>query len=106
MLILSYREVTTRYGLTDNDIRTWLEAGLFEPAAAPEAVHVADPDELPPLARLHHELGLSAEALDLVAALRRRLLAAQAALAQERAHSQQLEAFVKGPTSEWISVNE
>ncbi len=100
MLILSYREVTARYGLTDHDIRTWLEAGLFEPATAPEAVQVADPDELPPLARLHHELGLSAEALDLVAALRRRLLVAQAALAQERAHSRQLETFVRGEGNE------
>ena len=110
MLVLTYREVSTRYGLSTSDIRAWLEAGLFEPAPAAaaqaaqaaeteaetETVAVPDPDGLPPLARLHHELGLSAETLDLVAALRRRLLAAQQALAQEQAYSRQLEAFVRG----------
>ena len=94
MLILTYHEVTARYGLSPADIRTWLEVGLLDPAEGPEVVQVTEPDELPPLVRLHHELGLSAEALDVVAALRRRLLAAHEALAREQARARQLEVFL------------
>ena len=94
MLLLTYHEVTARYGLSAHDIGSWLEAGLLAPADTPDHVQIPDPDELPPLARLHHELGLSAEALDVVAALRRRLLAAHEALAQERARARQLEFFL------------
>ena len=96
MTIITYQEVTTRYGLTPAEVRGWLEAGLFEAAPQPEAVQVPDPDELPYLARLAHDLALPPESLHVIAGLRQRLLRLQVALAQETARATQLEAFVRG----------
>ncbi len=74
------------------ELRDFLDAGLLRAAPAPDTVIVEEPDELlPRLARLHHELGLAPEALDLVLPMRQRLLRLQAALARETARARQLE---------------
>jgi chaperone modulatory protein CbpM len=57
---------------------------------------VDEPDDLPRLARLHHELGLAPEALDVILAMRQRLVRLQALLAYEKARSRQLEEFLRG----------
>ena len=68
----------------------------LRPAPAPETVFVDEPDELPRLARLHHELGLAPEALDVILAMRQQLVRLQARLAHETARTRQLEDFVRG----------
>lgn len=85
-----------RYGLETSVVHELLQAGLLRPAAAPETVIVDEPDDLPRLARLHHELGLAPEALDVIMAMRRRLVRLQATLDYERARVRQLEDFVRG----------
>ena len=55
-------------------LREFLQAGLLRAAPAPETVIVDEPDDLPRLARLHHELGLAPEALDVILAMRQRLV--------------------------------
>lgn len=93
MTIITYQEVTTRYGLTPAEVRGWLDVGLLEAAPAPDAVQVPDPDALPYLARLHHELHLPPESLHIIAGMRQRLLALQAALAEQQARAAQWERF-------------
>ena len=102
MFILTFQECSVRYGLNAEELRSFVSVGLLRPAPAPDAVEVDDePDELlPRLARLHHGLGVPPEALDLVLAMRQRLLGLQAALARETARARQLEQFLhgRGPT--------
>ena len=95
-LVLTFHECAVRYGLGPAALHDFLQAGLLRPAPAPESVIVDEPDDLPRLARLHHELGLSAEALDVILALRQRLVHLQATLAHETARARQLEAFLRG----------
>ena len=97
MTIITYQEVTSRYGLTVAEVRGWLEAGLLEAAPSAEAVQVPDADELPYLVRLHHELHLPPESLHVIAGMRQRLLDLQLALAYQTARAAQLERFVSGP---------
>jgi len=96
LLTLTFQECTVRYGLSAADLHAFLDVGLLRPAPAPETVIVDEPDELPRLARLHHELGLPAEALDVILAMRRRLVQLQATLAHEQARARQLEDFLRG----------
>ena len=97
VLLLTFQECDTRYGLGRTELRQFLELGLLRPAPAPDTIEVDDPDELlPRLARLHHGLGLAPEAIDLVLLMRQRLLGLQAALARETARARQLENFVRG----------
>ena len=96
ILILTYQECSARYGLSPAAVPEFLQAGLLRPAPAPETVFVDEPDELPRLARLHHELGLSPEALDVILAMRQRLVRLQATLAYETARARQLENFLLG----------
>jgi len=93
-LLLTYHECAVRYGLDRAELVAFVELGLLRPAAAPDTLEVEEPDELlPRLARLHHGLGLSPEAVELVLHLRQRLLSTQAALARQTARARQLEAF-------------
>jgi chaperone modulatory protein CbpM len=104
IITLTFQECSTRYGLNAADLRTFVDFGLLDAAPTPEAVVVEEPDELlPRLARLHHELGLPPEALDIILAMRQRLERLQADLAYETARARQLEAFVQGngPMLEW-----
>lgn len=97
VLVLTFQEVDTRYGLGQAELRQFLDLGLLRPAPAPDAIEVEEPDELlPRLARLHHGLGLAPEAIDIVLLMRQRLLAMQAALARESARARQLERFLMG----------
>ena len=102
ILILTFQECSARYGLAPAALREFLQAGLLRPAPAPETVFVDEPDDLPRLARLHHELGLAPEALDIILAMRQRLVHLQASLARETARARQLENFLLGggPTVE------
>ncbi|MGI4834273.1 MAG: hypothetical protein ACRYFK_12525 [Janthinobacterium lividum] len=97
VLLLTYQEVDTRYGLGRAELREFIELGLLRPAPAPDTLEVEDPDELlPRLARLHHDLSLAPEAIDLVLLMRQRLLNLQAALSRETSRARQLEAFLQG----------
>lgn len=96
ILILTFQECSARYGLAPAALHAFLQAGLLRPAPAPETVFVDEPDDLPRLARLHHELGLSPEALDIILAMRQRLVRLQATLDYETARARQLENFLLG----------
>lgn len=97
VLLLTFQEVTTRYGLDRAELHQFVELGLLRPAPAPDTIEVEEPDDLlPRLARLHHGLGLAPEAIDLVLLMRQRLLGLQAALARETSRARQLEAFLHG----------
>ena len=78
------------------DYRLFVAQRLLRAAPAPETVIVDEPDDLPRLARLHHELGLAPEALDIILAMRQRLVRLQATLARETARARQLEEFLLG----------
>jgi chaperone modulatory protein CbpM len=97
VLLLTFQECDTRYGLGRAELHQFVELGLLRPASAPETIEVEEPDELlPRLARLHHGLGLAPEAIDLVLLMRQRLLGLQVALARETARARQLEEFLRG----------
>lgn len=97
VLVLTFQEVDTRYGLGRAELHQFLELGLLRPAPAPDTIEVEEPDEfLPRLARLHHGLGLAPEAIDVVLFMRQRVLGLQAALARETARARQLEQFISG----------
>ena len=97
VLVLTFQEVDSRYGLGRAEVHQFLDLGLLRLAPAPDAIEVEEPDELlPRLARLHHGLGLAPEAIDVVMLMRQRLLSLQAALARETARARQLEQFLLG----------
>ena len=95
-ITLTFQECSVRYGLAPATLHDFLQAGLLRAAPAPETVIVDEPDDLPRLARLHHELGLAPEALDIILAMRQRLVHLQAHLARETARARQLEHFLLG----------
>ncbi|WP_201984420.1 hypothetical protein [Hymenobacter rubidus] len=95
-ITLTFQECSARYGLAPAALHEFLQAGLLRAAPVPETVIVDEPDDLPRLARLHHELGLPTEALDIILAMRRRLVRLQATLAYETARARQLEEFLYG----------
>ena len=97
LLVLTFQEVDTRYGLGRAELHQFLELGLLRPAPAPDAIEVEEPDELlPRLARLHHGLGLAPEAIEVVLLMRQRLLRLQDSLARETARTRHLERFIAG----------
>ena len=96
LLTLTFQECSSRYGLGSAAVHEFLQAGLLRLAPAPETVIVDEPDDLPRLVRLYHELALPPEALDVILAMRQRLVLLQAALADERARARQLENFLRG----------
>ena len=96
LLTLTFQECSVRYGLAPAALHEFLQAGLLRLAPAPETVIVDEPDDLPRLARLHYELDLPTEALDIILAMRRRLVHLQATLTRETARARQLEEFLRG----------
>ena len=96
ILTLTFQECSARYGLEPAVLHEFLQAGLLRAAPAPETVFVDEPDDLTRLVRLHHELDLAPEALDIILAMRQRLVHLQALLARETARARQLEAFLQG----------
>ena len=101
ILILTFQECSVRYGLAPAALQDFLQAGLLRSAPAPETVFVDEPDDLSRLARVHHELGLAPEALDVILAMRQRLVHLQATLAYETARARQLEEFLRGTGEVW-----
>jgi chaperone modulatory protein CbpM len=96
ILTLTFQECSARYGLAPATLHDFLQAGLLRAAPVPETVIIDEPDDLPRLARLYHELGMPPEALDVIIAMRQRLVRLQATLASETARAQQLEDFLRG----------
>ncbi|RPD49398.1 hypothetical protein DNI29_00935 [Hymenobacter sediminis] len=96
IITLTFRQCATQYGLSEDDVREFVDLGLLHPAPdAPEVLH-EEPEHIARLARLHQELGLSKDSLEVVMALRQRLAQAQLELAQQRARVRQLELFLRG----------
>ncbi|WP_426058546.1 hypothetical protein [Hymenobacter sp. B1770] len=96
ILTLTYQECSAQFGLSAAELHDFLQAGLLRPAPVPDAVIIDEPDDLPRLARLHHELGLAPEALDIILAMRQQLVRLQATLEYEKARARQLENFLRG----------
>lgn len=102
MLILTYQECHTRYGLSAAELLEFVDVGLLRPAPARAAAEAAlelddEADELlPRLARLHHELGINKEGIDIIVAMRQRLVRVQAELHRQTARARQLEQFLHG----------
>lgn len=96
IITLTFRQCATRYGLSEADVREFVDLGLLHPAPdTPDALH-EEPEHIARLARLHQELGLSKDSLEVVMALRQRLEQAQQELARQRARVRQLELFLRG----------
>lgn len=95
IITITARDYATRYDLSETDVHEFVDLGLLGTADAPDTIQ-AEPDHLVRLARLHHELGISKEAIDIVLAMRRRLLDMQKALARQTARTAQLERYLRG----------
>lgn len=94
-ITITYHECASQYELSESDLRGFVELGLL--GAGPSSDTIRDePDHLARLARLHHELGLSQEGIDVVLAMRQRLLSLQTELAYQRARARQLEHLLLG----------
>ena len=104
---ITYAECTRRYGLSEPDLRGFVDLGLLATDPATDTIH-DKPGHLARLARLHHELGLSREGIDVVLAMRRRLLSLQRELQHQQALTRQLEHLLgyAAPTQDaddWLS---
>ncbi|UOQ54026.1 chaperone modulator CbpM [Hymenobacter cellulosivorans] len=95
LITITLLECSAQYGLSEADVREFVDLGLLRPAETPDAVH-GEAEHLARLARLHHDLGMSKEAIDIIVAMRRRLVALQEALTQQTARAAQLERFLRG----------
>jgi chaperone modulatory protein CbpM len=93
IITITFHDCALRYGLSEPNLQELVDLGLLHPADAPDTLR-AEPDHLARLARLHHELGLSTEGIDIVLAMRHRLLELQTELAQQRARVAQLEYYL------------
>ena len=96
IVTITFHDCVTRYGLSEADVREFVELGLLHSAPdTPNALH-EEPDHVARLARLHHDLGLSKEGLEVVLALRQQLDQLQEEVQQQRARVRQLEVFLRG----------
>lgn len=96
LITITLLECSAQYGLSETDVREFVDLGLLRAAETPDAVQ-GEAEHLARLARLHHDLGMGKEAIDVIVAMRRRLVALQEALAQQTARATQLERFLRGP---------
>ena len=95
-VVITIRDCAVRYGLSETDLYEFVELGLLHaPADAPDVL-LEEPERLARLARLQHDLSLSKESIDVVLAMRQRLVELQAEVAYHRARATQLEAFLRG----------
>ncbi|GGF02036.1 chaperone modulator CbpM [Hymenobacter cavernae] len=106
-ITITYRECAATYGLSEQDLREFVDLGLLRAAEAPDSLR-EEPEQLARIARLHHDLGINKEGIDIILAMRRRLLHLQQALAHQTARATQLERNLhnSGPTLEaddWLS---
>lgn len=96
IITITYHDCASAYGLSERDVREFVDLGLLQTAPdVPNAIQ-DEPDHLARLARLHLDLGLSKEGIDVVLAMRQRLLDLQAELNRQRARAYQLEQFLRG----------
>ncbi|WP_426489887.1 chaperone modulator CbpM [Hymenobacter sp. 102] len=96
IITITYHDCATQYGLSEADIREFVDLGLLQNAPdVPNALR-EEPLHVARLARLHHDLGLSKDSLEVVLAMRQRLEQVQQELRQQRARVQQLELFLRG----------
>ncbi|UYZ62419.1 chaperone modulator CbpM [Hymenobacter weizhouensis] len=96
MFTITIHECAVRYGLTETDVREFVELGLLQASPdAPDSL-LEEPDQLARLARLHYDLGLSKDSLEVVVAMRRHMLHLQRELARQQARVRQLEQFLRG----------
>ena len=98
MLLITYQECSTRYGLSAVELQEFIEVGLLRPTPHENTLELDDEaDELMPrLARLHHEMGINKEGIDIIVAMRQRLLQLQTELRYQTARARQLEQFLHG----------
>jgi chaperone modulatory protein CbpM len=96
IITITFHDCATYYGLSEADVREFVELGLLHQASnIPDAL-LEEPDHVARVARLHQELGLSKDSLEVVLAMRQRMLQLQQELQLQRARVQQLEAFLRG----------
>lgn len=93
LIRITYYDCALRYGLSETDLRGFVDLGLLGADPATDTIH-DEPDHLARLARLRHDLGLSEEGIDVVLAMRQRLLALQQELMQQRARARQYESLL------------
>ncbi|MBC8082602.1 MAG: hypothetical protein H7Z21_05265 [Hymenobacter sp.] len=103
---ITYHDCALRYGLSETDLRGFVDLGLLTADSATDTI-TDEPDHLARLARLQHELGLSREGIDVVLAMRQRLLALQHELMRQSARARQFEHLLgsTGPTldaDDWL----
>ncbi|SNC76721.1 chaperone modulatory protein CbpM [Hymenobacter gelipurpurascens] len=96
IITITFHDCATRYGLSEADVREFVELGLLQPAADTPDALLEEPDHVARLARLHHELGLSKDSLEVVLDMRQRLVLLQQELQLQRARVRQLELFLRG----------
>ena len=106
LIRITYHDCAIRYGLSEADLRGFVDLGLVGADPADNTIH-DEPDHLARLARLQHELGLSKEGIDVVLAMRQRLLSLQQEVARQRARVRQFEHLLgtTGPTldaDDWL----
>ncbi|HEX8427925.1 hypothetical protein [Hymenobacter sp.] len=103
---ITYHDCALRYGLSEADLRGFADLGLLATDSTTDTIH-DEPEHLARLARLQHELGLSKEGIDVVLAMRQRLLSLQHELMLQRARARQFEHLLgsTGPTldaDDWL----
>ena len=94
IITITYHDCASQYELSETDLQGFVELGLLSTGPTPGTIR-DEPDHLARLARLHHELGLSREGIDVVLAMRQRLLSLQAELVYQRARARQLESLLQ-----------
>jgi len=99
IITITYHECAATYGLSEQDLREFVDLGLLRASEAPDSIR-EEPEHLARVARLHHDLGINKEGIDIILAMRRRLLHLQQALALQTARAAQLEHHMRnsGPT--------
>ncbi|RSK31229.1 chaperone modulator CbpM [Hymenobacter metallilatus] len=96
IITITFHECAAHYGLSEADVREFVDLGLLQ--AAPDRPNALreEPLHVARLARLHHDLGLSKDSLEVVLAMRQRLEQLQQELRQQQARVRQLEVFLGG----------
>lgn len=95
---LTFRDCARTYGLDEPLLRELAELGWLRlsPQSAPAEPLIEDEAEhLTRLARLHHELHLPPEGIDLILNMRHRLVQLQYELRRQSARAAQLEAWIR-----------
>lgn len=97
-ITLTFRDCASTYGLSEAALRELAELGWLrlQPAPQPAEPLIEDEaDHLARLARLHHELHLAPEGIDLILSMRQRLQQLQYELRRQSARAAQLEAWIR-----------